>query len=75
MKWLMSLLALFFPWLVLLIYDNPGGAIVALVMQATLFGWLPASMWALRVVRENYKEKKRVKKAKKAKKDEVEAED
>ncbi|MCE3045531.1 hypothetical protein [Legionella sp. 16cNR16C] len=75
MKWLMSLLALFFPWLVLLIYDNPGGAIVALVMQATLFGWLPASMWALRVVRENYKEKKRVKKARKAKKTEMEAED
>jgi hypothetical protein len=38
------------PWLVLLIYDNPGGAFVALVMQATVIGWIPASLWALRVV-------------------------
>ncbi|STX27661.1 Uncharacterised protein [Legionella beliardensis] len=46
-------LAFAFPWLVLLIYDNPGGAIVALFMQATLFGWPPATMWAMRIIREN----------------------
>lgn len=38
------------PWLVLLIKDNPGGAVVALIMQATLIGWPFASIWAWRTV-------------------------
>lgn len=38
------------PWLVLLIKDNPGGAVVALIMQATLIGWPFASIWAWRAV-------------------------
>lgn len=46
---LMSILALFFPWLVLLMYDNPGGAFVALVMQATVIGWPFATAWAWRL--------------------------
>ena len=50
---LMSFLAIFFPWAVLLIEDNPGGAIVALVMQATVIGWLPASIWAWNLVHES----------------------
>lgn len=52
---LMSLLAVFFPWLVMLIYDNPGGAIVALILQATLVGWIPASIWAWRTIYETTK--------------------
>lgn len=44
------LLCFFFPWLVLLIHDNPGGAVVALIMQATFIGWIPATMWALKTV-------------------------
>ncbi len=46
----MSILAVFFPWLVLLINDNPGGAIVALIMQATVIGWPFASVWAWRQI-------------------------
>lgn len=46
----MSFIAVFLPWVALLIYDNPGGALVALIMQATLIGWIPASIWALRTV-------------------------
>ena len=46
----LSLLAIFFPWIVLLIYDNPGGALVAIILQATIIGWLPASIWAWRLV-------------------------
>jgi len=45
-------LCLFFPWLVLLIHDNPGGALIVLIMQATLIGWIPATIWALRTVHE-----------------------
>ena len=39
-----------FPWLVLLYKDNPGGALLALVMQTSVIGWLPASLGALRVL-------------------------
>lgn len=48
-----NILSCFFPWIVLLIYDNPGGAIIALVMQATIIGWIPAAMWAFRTRAEN----------------------
>ncbi len=41
-------MAVFFPWLVLLLNDNPGGALVALIMQASVVGWIPASVWAWR---------------------------
>lgn len=47
---ILSILAIFIPWLVLLIKDNPGGAVVALIMQATLIGWPFASVWAWRTV-------------------------
>lgn len=43
-----SLLCVFFPWLILLINDNPGGALVALVMQASVIGWPFAIGWAWR---------------------------
>lgn len=48
---IMSILAVFFPWLALLLCDNPGGALVALIMQATVIGWPFASVWAWRTVR------------------------
>ena len=46
-------MAIFFPWLVLLFEDNPGGALVALIMQASIIGWIPASLWAWRTIHEN----------------------
>lgn len=49
---LFTFLALFFPWTIMLIDDNPGGALLALLMQATLIGWPPATLWALRVRKE-----------------------
>ena|SRR3990167_2373714 len=45
-----------FPWLVLLYKDNPGGALLALVMQTSIIGWIPASLWALRALNEEKKE-------------------
>lgn len=47
-----SFLAIFFPALVFLIYDNPPAALIALVMQATVVGWLPATIWAWNVIHE-----------------------
>ncbi|KTD04154.1 hypothetical protein [Legionella feeleii] len=48
----MTFLAVAFPWIILLMDDNPGGGVVALIMQATIIGWIPASLWALRIVNE-----------------------
>lgn len=47
---LKTFVAIAFPWLVLLLHDNPGGAVVALAMQASIIGWIPASIWAFRVI-------------------------
>lgn len=52
-RYFLYFLAIFFPWVLLLLYDNPGGALVALLMQTTIIGWLPATMWAWRTVQEN----------------------
>lgn len=56
-KVFMSFLAVAFPWLAMLIKDNPGGAFVALILQATVVGWIPASIWAWRTVHASNKEK------------------
>ena len=57
-SFLMSTLAIFFPWAIMLIDDNPGGALLAIILQATLIGWIPASMWAWRVVHKDRDKKK-----------------
>lgn len=45
-------IAIFFPWLAFLMMDNLGAALVSLVMQATLIGWIPAAMWALKSLKQ-----------------------
>ena len=55
-------LAVAFPWLVLLLHDNPGGALVALILQATAIGWIPATIWALRTISEGKKKGSEAKK-------------
>ena len=57
----LNILAIFFPWIVLLLDDNLGGAIAAIIMQATCIGWIPASLWAWKVV---HKQKPRPKSTK-----------
>lgn len=47
---LMSIAAIFLPWLILLLNDNPGGALVALIMQTSIVGWPFAAVWAWRIV-------------------------
>lgn len=48
---LVLLTAIFFPWIALFACDKPGGALVALCLQITLIGWLPASIWAWKEVK------------------------
>lgn len=57
-KLFMYFLSLFLPWVVLLIYDNPGGAVVALIMQATVIGWPFATIWAWGLVKAQKKTKR-----------------
>ena len=45
------MIAIAFPWVILLMDDNPVGALFAMFLQCTVVGWIPASLWALRIVR------------------------
>lgn len=47
---LKALFCFMFPWMVLLINDNPGGALIALIMQGSILGWPFASLWAWRTL-------------------------
>ncbi len=60
MRVVYSLLSIVFPALVLLLYDNLPGALIALLLQATVIGWIPASIWAWRVSHEDQKKKSKV---------------
>jgi uncharacterized membrane protein YqaE (UPF0057 family) len=41
------LLALLLPWAVFFTIGRPLAGIVCLVLQVTLFGWIPATLWAV----------------------------
>ena len=54
-RFLLIVLAIFMSWLVLFIKDDPVGAIIALILQTTIIGWIPASIWALKTCRKSIK--------------------
>lgn len=41
------LIALIFPWLTFFTIGRPIAGIICLVLQITLVGWLPATIWAV----------------------------
>jgi len=41
------LIALIFPWLTFFTIGRPIAGIICLVLQITLIGWLPATIWAV----------------------------
>lgn len=47
---LLSILAIFFPWLVILMEDKFIAAMACLALQLTFVGWIPASIWAFKVI-------------------------
>lgn len=49
-RFLLSLLAIFFPWIIILISGRPIEAVGNLAMQLTFIGWIPASIWAFKTV-------------------------
>lgn len=63
-KIFMGGLAIVFPWISMLINDNPGGAIVALVLQGSILGWPVASVWAFKIEMKKWDEQDAEKKIK-----------
>lgn len=59
-RFLYFLLALLFPWLVFLMEDLPGKALVALGLQASLVGWIFATYWAWGIVKAEYLNKDKI---------------
>ncbi len=41
------LIALFLPWLTFFTIGKPLSGIVCLILQLTLIGWIPATIWAV----------------------------
>jgi uncharacterized membrane protein YqaE (UPF0057 family) len=41
------LIALFLPWLVFFTVKRPIAGIICLILQLTLIGWIPATIWAV----------------------------
>lgn len=48
---ILSILAILCPCLALFLLDDPIGGLIAFMLQASLIGWIPASMWAWRSIR------------------------
>ncbi len=44
------LLALFIPWLTFFTIGRPIAGVICLILQITLIGWIPATIWALLAV-------------------------
>lgn len=38
------------PWVILFKNDDPVGGMIAMFLQSTIIGWIPASMWAWRTL-------------------------
>lgn len=56
------LLALFLPWLQFFTIGRPIAGIVCLILQITIIGWLPATIWSVYALSQ-YKTDQKIKKA------------
>ncbi len=56
------LIALLLPWLTFFTIGRPIAGIICLVLQITLIGWLPATLWAVYALSQ-YKIDKKIEKA------------
>ncbi|AMR77939.1 hypothetical protein A2G96_09405 [Cupriavidus nantongensis] len=43
--------AVFFPWLIFFAIRRPSTGVICLLLQITVVGWLPASIWAAHSLR------------------------
>ena len=56
------IIALLLPWLTFFTIGKPIAGIVCLLLQITLIGWLPATIWAVYALSQ-YKTDKKIEKA------------
>ncbi|WNH08993.1 YqaE/Pmp3 family membrane protein [Thalassobellus suaedae] len=52
------ILALFLPWLSLMLQGKIGAGIVCLILQITFIGWIPASIWAISALNRMYADRR-----------------
>jgi uncharacterized membrane protein YqaE (UPF0057 family) len=52
------ILALLLPWLSLILQGKIGSGIVCLILQFTLIGWIPASIWAITALNRMYADRR-----------------
>ena len=62
------ILAILLPWVVFFTIGRPFAAIVCLILQVTLVGWVPAAIWAVYALGQ-FKTDKKISKALKNQKD------
>jgi TM2 domain-containing membrane protein YozV len=51
-------LALFVPWIVFFTMGKVGRGIICLILQCTIIGWLPATIWAVASTNNYYADKR-----------------
>ena len=56
------LISLIFPWLTFFTIGRPFAGIICLLLQITLIGWIPATIWAVYALSQ-YKTDKKIEKA------------
>ena len=65
---MMFLLAILLPPVAMLMVGRPMEAVICLILQLTVFGWLPAAIWACFMVNSHQSEKRLEKLVKESKK-------
>lgn len=58
-KGILFILCIFFPWIAFFLMDRPGVGLICLVLQASIIGWIPASIWALKTLHSEIKEERK----------------
>ena len=56
------LIAFIFPWLTFFTIGKPISGIICLILQITMIGWIPATIWAVYALSQ-YKTDKKIQKA------------
>lgn len=56
------IISLFLPWLTFFTIGRPIAGVICLILQLTLIGWLPATIWAVYALSQ-YKTDKKIEKA------------
>ncbi|MBD8008139.1 MULTISPECIES: YqaE/Pmp3 family membrane protein [Acinetobacter] len=45
-----SIIAFIFPWSLFMTLHRPAESVVCLLLQISIFGWIPAAIWAIYIL-------------------------